>query len=269
MGHLHQGHLDLVARARAECQQVVVSIFVNPAQFAPHEDFGSYPRGLEDDLNKLAPLGVDVVFSPGNEDMYPGGGGQLGVGALQTKVIMNNIEGQIDEAVSRPGFFSGVATVCSKLFNIVQPSRAYFGQKDAAQCVVLMQLVRDLNYPLEVVVCDTAREVDGVAMSSRNANLTTEERAAAPLLHHALKNTKRSFYNGETSIEALTQQCHSVMQHDMIEHVDYISFASATTMQQLAGALTPSSPGAPPTVNVSIATKMAGSGTRLIDNILM
>ncbi|MBI3286706.1 MAG: pantoate--beta-alanine ligase, partial [Chloroflexi bacterium] len=163
MGYLHQGHLSLVRRARRECRSVVVSIFVNPTQFGPGEDLARYPRDLERDLSLLESEGVDLVFAPEPDEMYPLG--------FQTYVVVEELTRPLD-GTARPGHFRGVTTVVAKLFNQVQPERGYFGQKDAQQALVIQRMVADLNMPLEVVVCPTVREPDGLAMSSRNAYLS-------------------------------------------------------------------------------------------------
>jgi pantoate--beta-alanine ligase len=184
MGYLHEGHLSLVRRARQECDRVVVSIFVNPTQFGPQEDLSRYPRDLDRDLSLLEPLGTDLVWIPTAEIMYPPG--------YQTWVEVEEITRPLEGAM-RPGHFRGVTTVVAKLFNAVQPHRAYFGQKDAQQAAVIRQMARDLSYPLEVVVCPIVREPDGLAMSSRNVYLDPEQRRAATVLSRAASGTQRSY----------------------------------------------------------------------------
>ena len=177
MGALHPGHLSLVLAARSRCDAVAASIFVNPTQFGPHEDFSQYPRSLERDRELLEAEGVDLLFVPSVEEMYP-----------QGAVTFVTVEGLSEKLCgrSRPGHFRGVTTIVSKLFHIVEPSVAFFGQKDAAQAVILKQMVRDLDLPVEIVVCPIVREADGLAMSSRNAYLDAEQRRAATVLHRAL-----------------------------------------------------------------------------------
>jgi pantoate--beta-alanine ligase len=177
MGYLHAGHLSLVKCARAECANVVVSIFVNPAQFGPQEDLKTYPRDITRDLDLLAEEGADLVWIPGQEDMYPAG--------YQTWVTVENVTQRLEGAY-RPGHFRGVATVVAKLLNCVQPDRTYFGQKDAQQVIVIRRMVQDLNIPGEIIVCPTVREADGLAMSSRNSYLNADERRAAAILFRAL-----------------------------------------------------------------------------------
>eukprot|EP00282_Hemiselmis_andersenii_P036369 CAMPEP_0169442872 /NCGR_PEP_ID=MMETSP1042-20121227/9056_1 /TAXON_ID=464988 /ORGANISM="Hemiselmis andersenii, Strain CCMP1180" /LENGTH=233 /DNA_ID=CAMNT_0009554067 /DNA_START=72 /DNA_END=769 /DNA_ORIENTATION=+ len=177
MGCLHAGHLDLGREARKECKHVVSSIFVNPKQFAAHEDLGTYPRQQEEDLRQLKEVGVDMVFMPPVSEMYPEG---------YDTYVETEVGGGRNEGAVRPHFFRGVATVCCKLFIMVNPSVVYFGQKDAQQCVVIQHMVRDLNFDIRVVICDTRRESDGLAMSSRNAYLTEGERGRATILYKAL-----------------------------------------------------------------------------------
>ncbi|MDQ4149399.1 MAG: pantoate--beta-alanine ligase [Actinomycetota bacterium] len=196
MGALHEGHLSLIDRAReGDGGYVVVSIFLNPLQFGPAEDFASYPRDLERDLLEADRTGADLVFAPSVEEMYPSG-------EIETRVQPGRI-GQILEGRFRPGHFTGVATVCTKLFNLVQPDRVYLGQKDAQQVAVLRQVVADLDFPIELVVCPTVREADGLAMSSRNLLLTEPERGAAPVLYLALRQAADDISRGRPVAEAV------------------------------------------------------------------
>jgi pantoate--beta-alanine ligase len=187
MGALHEGHLTLIARARAECKDVVVSIFVNPIQFNQPEDFAHYPRTLESDARQCSEAGVDVIFAPGAEEMYPCylAAGDIGGAPLATFVDVPTLGDHLC-GPQRPGHFRGVATVVMKLFQIVQPDFAYFGEKDAQQLAVIRRMVRDLNVPVEIVPVPTVREADGLALSSRNQRLTAEERKVAPMLYRAL-----------------------------------------------------------------------------------
>ncbi|NTW04184.1 MAG: pantoate--beta-alanine ligase, partial [Oscillochloris sp.] len=196
MGYLHAGHLSLVRQARQECGAVAVSIFVNPTQFGPNEDFSRYPRNMEHDLELLAEAGVDLVFTPEPAEMYPRDFG--------TAVVLPAAD-DVLEGSARPGHFRGVATVVCKLLNIAQPTRAYFGQKDAQQTVVVRQMVRDLNIPTEIVVSPTVREPDGLALSSRNTYLTPEQRRAATVLYRALTAARERYAAGERAGEALRQ----------------------------------------------------------------
>ena len=188
MGALHEGHLSLVRRARAECDHVGVSIFVNPAQFGAHEDLDRYPRNLARDLKLLEPLGVDLVWTPSADAVYPPG--------FQSWVSVEEVAKGL-EGGRRPGHFRGVATVVAKLFNLFVPDKAFFGQKDAQQVVVINRMVEDLSFPVEIVVCPTVRESDGLALSSRNAYLSPEERQAAPVLFRALSAGQAAYELGE------------------------------------------------------------------------
>ena len=194
MGALHAGHLALVRRARQECDHVAVSIFVNPAQFGPSDDLGKYPHPLERDLQLLAEAGVDLVWTPTPADVYPPG--------FQTWVMVEEVSRPL-EGHARPGHFRGVATVVAKLFNAFTPHKAYFGQKDAQQVVVIRRMRADLNFPLEIVVCPTVREPDGLALSSRNVYLDPAERAAAGVLYRALSAAKARFEAGERDADVL------------------------------------------------------------------
>jgi pantoate--beta-alanine ligase len=203
MGALHEGHLSLVRQATKKGGCVVVSIFVNPAQFGPGEDFESYPRDPDGDLAALTGEGVDLVFAPTAAEMYPSG-------RIGTKVDPGAI-GEVAEGLYRPGHFAGVATVCVKLFNIVQPDRVYLGQKDAQQVAVLRQIMADLNLPVELVACPTVREKDGLAMSSRNRRLSPEGRRAAAVLHRALELAGELVEGGETSPEEIKTAAREVI----------------------------------------------------------
>ncbi len=250
MGYLHEGHLSLVRRARAENDHVAVSIFVNPTQFGPHEDYSRYPRDLERDLRLLEPLGVDLVFAPSVEEMYPPG--------FQTWVIVEGVSRPL-EGAARPGHFRGVATVVTKLFNIVQPDRAYFGQKDAQQAVVIRRMVQDLNIPVEIVVCPTVREPDGLAMSSRNTYLNPEERRAATVLFRALQAAKARYEQGERDAERLREAMREVIQAEPLARLDYVSVADPETLQELDRV--------EDRALLSLAVYIGK--TRLIDNILL
>lgn len=224
MGYLHEGHLSLVRRARAENNRVAVTIFVNPTQFSPQEDFAAYPRDPARDLALLKQEEVDLVFTPANEVIYPPG--------FQTYVTVEEVTRPL-EGAARPSHFRGVATVVAKLFNIVQPSRAYFGQKDAQQTVVIQRMAADLNFNLEIVVCPTIREADGLAMSSRNAYLSAEQRAAATVLYRALSAAKASFEVGERNGDALRQLMRDTIAAEPLARLDYVSVAHPTTLAEL------------------------------------
>jgi pantoate--beta-alanine ligase len=250
MGYLHEGHLSLVRRARAENDRVAVSIFVNPTQFGPHEDYARYPRDLERDLRLLEPLGVDLVFVPSVEEMYPPG--------FQTWVIVEEVSRPL-EGASRPGHFRGVATVVAKLFNILQPDRAYFGQKDAQQTVVIRRMVQDLNIPVEIVICPTVREPDGLAMSSRNTYLNPEERRAATVLFQALQAAKARYEAGERDAERLREAMREVIRAEPLARIDYVSVAHPETLQELERVEGPAL--------LSLAVYIGT--TRLIDNLML
>lgn len=250
MGYLHQGHLSLVRRARRECRSVVVSIFVNPTQFGPGEDLARYPRDLERDLSLLESEGVDLVFAPEPDEMYPLG--------FQTYVVVEELTRLLD-GTARPGHFRGVTTVVAKLFNQVQPERAYFGQKDAQQALVIQRMVADLNMPLEVVVCPTVREPDGLALSSRNTYLSPTERAAATVLSRALWAARDAYAAGERDAERLRQIMRAALAGEPLARIDYVSCADRRTLAELEriedGAL------------LSLAVFIGK--TRLIDNLVL
>ncbi|GIK54478.1 MAG: pantoate--beta-alanine ligase [Chloroflexi bacterium] len=224
MGYLHEGHLSLVRRAKEENGYTAVTIFVNPTQFAPTEDLSSYPRNLERDLALLAAEEVDLVFTPADAIMYPPD--------FQTTVTVGQVSKPL-EGTSRPTHFQGVATVVAKLFNIIQPTRAYFGQKDAQQTVVLRQMVRDLNFNVEMIICPTVREADGLAMSSRNAYLTPEQRQAATVLYRALTAASNAYAQGERSGGRLRQIMSTTVATEPLARLDYASAADPLTLQEL------------------------------------
>lgn len=250
MGALHMGHLSLVRRARAECASVAVSIFVNPTQFGPQEDLQTYPRDLERDLEKLAPEGVDLVWAPDVHDVYPPGD--------QTWVTVEGLTRGL-EAERRPGHFRGVATVVSKLFHAFEPQRAYFGQKDAQQAAVIRRLARDLLYPVEVVVCPTVREPDGLALSSRNRFLSDEERMAAPVLHRALEAAMDAFAAGERDAERLRQAMRAVLASESRARPHYVSAADLETLEEMEGRVD----------RALLSMAVAIGGTTLIDNVVV
>jgi pantoate--beta-alanine ligase len=252
MGYLHAGHISLVEMARSQNDIVVVSIFVNPTQFGPSEDFTSYPRDRERDLHMLEEAGVDWVFAPPVEEMYPPG--------HSTYVEVRDVTARL-EGAARPGHFSGVATVVAKLFNIVQPHRAYFGQKDAQQVVVVRKMVADLNFPLEIVVAPTMREPDGLAMSSRNVYLDPRERQAALVLFRSLSAAKELWDRGERRGSALREAMSRTLAAEPLARPDYVSVADLTTLQELDD--TAKATGALASLAVRIGK------TRLIDNLLL
>ena len=223
MGYLHEGHLSLVRRARDECKHVVVSIFVNPTQFGPKEDLAKYPRDLERDFLLIDPY-TDLVWTPTPEIMYPTG--------YQTWVEVEAMTRPLEGAM-RPGHFKGVTTVVAKLFNAVQPHRAYFGQKDAQQAAVIRQMTRDLNFPIEIVVCPTTREPDGLAMSSRNMYLDAEQRKAATVLFRSLSAAKDLYERGERDAERLREKMKEVLAGESLAEPQYVSCADYDTLEEL------------------------------------
>jgi pantoate--beta-alanine ligase len=252
MGYLHAGHMSLVEMARSQNDVVAVSIFVNPAQFGPNEDFTRYPRDVERDLRMLEEAGADSVFTPPVEEIYPPG--------HATYVDVREVTARL-EGAARPGHFTGVATVVAKLFNIVQPHRAYFGQKDAQQVVVVRKMVADLNFPLEIVVGPTVREPDGLAMSSRNVYLSAQERKAALVLYRSLNAAKGLWDRGERRGSALRDSISRTLAAEPLARPDYVSLADPTTLQELDDT------GEATQALASLAVRVAK--TRLIDNIVM
>lgn len=251
MGALHAGHLSLVARARAENDAVIATIFVNPLQFGPSEDLAAYPRDLPGDLALLEQAGVDLVFTPAPGLMYPPN--------FQTQIEVREVARGL-EGAHRPGHFAGVATVVAKLFNLTQPQRAYFGQKDAQQAAVIRQMVRDLNFPLDVVVCPIVRDCDGLALSSRNAYLMPEQRRAAPVLYRALRAAAAAYDAGERDAEALRQAMRATLAAEPLAQPEYVSAADANTLAECDGPL-------PEQALLSLAVRVGR--TRLIDNLLL
>ena len=251
MGYLHEGHLALVRRARAENDALAVSIFANPTQFGPDEDFGAYPRDTARDLALLATEGADLVFTPSTEEMYPPGFDTwVDVGALAQRL----------EGEHRPGHFRGVATVVAKLLNIVRPGRAYFGQKDGQQLAVIKRMVADLNMGIDVVAVPTVREQDGLALSSRNSYLTPEQRSAAPVIYRALYHAKSLWEAGELNGARLRREVRHLLDREpLIDGVDYVSVANPSTLAEMDTVRQPAM--------VSVAVRMGKA--RLIDNILL
>ncbi len=251
MGFLHEGHLSLMRRAKAENGAAAASIFVNPTQFAPGGDFDRYPRALERDLTMLESAGVALVFAPDPAEMYPPGfAASIGIGGVSEGL----------EGAARPGHFAGVATVVTKLLNIVQPTRAYFGQKDAQQAVVISKLARDLDIPVEIIIAETVREADGLAMSSRNSYLNADQRRAASGLYRALKAAKTLYASGERNAGLLKGVILTTLGEEPLAQPDYVSVADPVTLKELdavgpAGAL------------ISLAAQVGPA--RLIDNIVI
>jgi pantoate--beta-alanine ligase len=225
MGFLHAGHISLVERARRECASVAASIFVNPAQFGPNEDLAKYPRDLPRDLALLEAAGADLVWTPAPEVVYPPG--------FQTWITVEGLTARL-EGAQRPGHFRGVTTVVAKLFNAVGPQKAYFGQKDAQQAAVIRRMTRDLNFPIEIIVCPTVREADGLAMSSRNTYLNPAERKAATVLFRALSAAKAAYESGERDAEALRRILTGTISAEPLARLQYVSCADYDTLEELA-----------------------------------
>jgi len=249
MGYLHEGHLSLIREAKSECAHVTVSIFVNPTQFGPNEDLDRYPRDMEGDLEKCGSAGVDTVFAPTAADMYPSGYGTLvEVDDAYTAALCGR---------SRPGHFRGVATVVTKLFNIVRPQMAYFGMKDFQQTVVIRRFTADLNMPVEIVTCPTVREPDGLAMSSRNAYLSPEERAAALSLHMGLSGARELYQSGETDPEKIESFALMTMESEELVTPEYAELVEPDSLRPAIAA--------GPGMVLAVAARVGG--TRLIDNV--
>ncbi|HEY70522.1 MAG TPA: pantoate--beta-alanine ligase [Anaerolineae bacterium] len=250
MGFLHEGHLSLVRHARAECASVAASIFVNPTQFAPTEDLSSYPRDLDRDLEMLEAEGVDLVWTPSEDEMYPAG--------FQTWVTVETLTRPL-EGAHRPGHFRGVTTVVAKLFNAFQPQRAYFGQKDAQQAVVVRCMAMDLDFPLQVIICPTVREADGLAMSSRNSYFDPQQRQAAVVLFQALSRASEAFDSGEREADKLRQLMTETLAGEELARLEYISVAHPDTLEELSG----------PIDSGLLSMAVFIGKVRLIDNMLV
>lgn len=247
MGSLHEGHMSLVSRARAESATLVVSIFVNPTQFGPKEDYASYPRDTNADYTKLNEAGVDLVLAPSTEEMYPAGS--------HTRVEVGSLSERL-EGESRPGHFAGVATVVTKLLSIVRPDTAYFGQKDAQQGLVIRRLNADLNLGAQIVLCPTVRESDGLALSSRNAALSADERRAATVLFKALS---AAVGMGVGDAERITRRMREIIEAEPLAALDYVSIADPQTLDELDEVAGPA---------LALVSVRIGQ-TRLIDNMFL
>jgi len=250
MGYLHEGHLSLVRCARGECASVIVSIFVNPSQFGPNEDLAAYPRDLPRDLDLLEKEGVDLVWNPTPEVIYPPG--------YQTWVSVEEVTRGLEGAM-RPGHFRGVTTVVAKLFNAVQPDKAYFGQKDAQQAVVIRRMAKDLDFPVEIVICPTVREADGLAMSSRNTYLKPDERRAATVLYCALSAAQATYHSGERQAERLRQVMADTLDGEPLARRQYVSCADPDSLEEIQGEVG----------NALLSMAVFVGKTRLIDNLLL
>lgn len=250
MGALHEGHLSLVRRARAENDRVGVSIFVNPIQFNRRDDLDAYPRQLARDCELLKAEGVDLVWAPPVEAVYPPG--------FQTYVMVEEVTHPL-EGAARPGHFRGVTTVVAKLFNVFEPRHAYFGQKDAQQAAVIVQMVRDLGFNLDVVICPIVREPDGLAMSSRNARLDPQARQAALVLYRSLQAARAEWQAGRTDAEHLRTILRAVIEAEPLARLDYVSAAHPITLQELHG----------PAGHVLLSLAVFVGDVRLIDNLVL
>lgn len=250
MGALHEGHLSLIRAAKAQCQTVAVSIFVNPTQFGPSEDLTRYPRPFERDIQLLESEGVDIVFAPSVEEMY----GTGGTAWVTVEGLSEKLDGR-----SRPGHFRGVTTVVTKLFHIVEPDVAFFGQKDAAQLAVIRRMVKDLNLPVEIVACPIVREPDGLAMSSRNAYLNSEDRRRALALNRALKQVEKEFGNGERNSAKLIATARQLFAQEPQVRLDYFEVVDPDTLDPVEQI----------TNKTLVAVAAYVGPTRLIDNLLL
>lgn len=250
MGFLHEGHMSLVAEAKKKADYIVMSIFVNPTQFGPGEDFEKYPRDLEKDAQLALKNGVDLLFTPTVEEMYPR--------PSKTTVHVSGVTETLCGA-SRPGHFDGVSLVLTKFFNLVQPDFAFFGLKDAQQVAVIEQMVQDLNIPVEIVPCEIVREEDGLALSSRNVYLSPEERKEALILSQSLHHVKERFKEGERDGEVLRQEVITLIKESPLANIDYVelqSYPELETVKQIQGP-------------VIVALAVRFGKTRLIDNIIL
>jgi pantoate--beta-alanine ligase len=251
MGYLHEGHLSLVREAKKECESVVVTIYVNPTQFGPNEDLESYPRDLERDTNLLRSEGVDLLWIPTSEIMYPPG--------YQTWIEVTELTGFL-EGQQRPGHFKGVTTIVTKLFNAIHPQKAFFGQKDAQQAIVIQRMIKDLNYNLEIKICPIIREPDGLALSSRNVYLNPAERQAATILNKSLNIAKQAYKNGERSSQKIIGLIENIINKEPLAKIQYVSCANLQTLEEVEGDITKP---------VLISMAVFFQKTRLIDNIVL
>jgi pantoate--beta-alanine ligase len=249
MGYLHEGHLALVRASKPQNQFTVATIFVNPTQFGPNEDFSRYPRDEVRDMSLLQSEGVDAVYLPSVDAMYPEG--------FQTYVTVEDVTQPL-EGAARPGHFRGVATIVLKLLNAVGADRAYFGRKDAQQLRVVRRMVADLDVPVEIVPCDTVREPDGLALSSRNVYLTPEERAAAPVIHEALSEARHRHAAGVHDADALRDIVRRLIAREDAAQVEYVSIADDVTLEEITGQITRPA---------LLSTVVRFGKTRLLDNV--
>jgi pantoate--beta-alanine ligase len=252
MGALHEGHLSLVRAAKAQCDAVVVSIFVNPTQFGPSEDLAKYPRPFDRDCRLLEKEGVEILFAPSVEEIYSNPNAEV------TWVVVEDLSEKLDGR-SRPGHFRGVTTVVSKLFHILEPNSAFFGQKDAAQLAVIRRMVRDLNFPVEIVACPIVREPDGLALSSRNAYLNREERVHALVLQRSLQQVQQRYHAGERSAAKLISAAQEVFAHEPQVELDYLEIVDPDTLDPVERI----------SQRILVAVAAYVGSTRLIDNAVL
>ena len=250
MGALHKGHCSLIETSVKKCGCTAVSIFVNPTQFGPEEDFKNYPRTLSEDLKICEDKGVDLVFAPTVKQMYPA----KNLTWVKVEKLTLPLCGRF-----RPGHFDGVTTICAKLFNIIKPDFAFFGQKDAQQAIVLKKMVDDLNFPLKIITCTTVRENDGLAVSSRNKYLTTEQRKQAPLIYKALCNARKSIQSGNKNTEKIKAEIENTIKKAASAQIQYVDILDADSLAKVENIKT----------KTLIAVAVSFGDARLIDNILI
>ncbi len=248
MGSLHEGHLSLVVEAKKICTHTVVSIYLNPAQFAPDEDLATYPEKLQHDLDVLSKLQIDAIFLPTDSEMYPRGYSTY----MQETKLSTVLEGK-----SRPLFFQGVATVVAKFFNIVKPTHAFFGEKDAQQLLIVKKMVKDMAYPIDIISCPIIRHNNGLAMSSRNSYLSESDQKAASIIYQSLQDGKNLVISGERNAQTIRDKIIQTIMQENLLHIDYVSITDAETLVEISGNISN---------NILVSTAVFLGKTRLIDN---
>ena len=248
MGALHEGHLALVAESNKTCKNTVVSIYLNPAQFAQGEDLTTYPKTIEADLEKLTNFRVDCIFLPNDSEMYPDG--------FSTRIQENNLSCLL-EGKSRPEFFSGVTTIVAKFFNIVEPTHAFFGEKDAQQLLIVKKMVKDMAYPIDIISCPIIRHNNGLAMSSRNSYLSESEQEAASIIYRSLQDGKNLIISGERNAQTIRDNITQTIMQENLLRIDYVSVTDAETLVEISGNISN---------NILVSTALFLGKTRLIDN---
>ena len=248
MGSLHDGHLSLVAEANKLCKHTVVSIYLNPAQFAPDEDLATYPKNLQQDLANLSEFQIDAIFLPTDSEMYPRGYSTY----MQETKLSTVLEGR-----SRPLFFQGVATVVAKFFNIVRPTHAFFGEKDAQQLLIVKKMVKDMAYPIDIISCPIIRHNNGLAMSSRNSYLSESEQEAASIIYRSLQEGKNLIISGERNAQTIRDKITWTIMQENLLRIDYVSVTDAETLVEISGNISN---------NILVSTALFLGKTRLIDN---